>query len=180
MLKQHDHAEVQWHWQRHTSHLPWSPSILNDETIPPAVLSSTIPTFKHYKKLLALQKAHFTAFTTFILRSDIFWTTNHTRFLWKQLSIILSLRSQSLDTCSLWTKPAQVFKSIIPHICCVEKFSVCPYTGQKILILINIWTQFKNILNLKPQTNRKSIACHYTDIYSLYFWHQEGHCGHLN
>lgn len=156
--------------ETHTSYLPSSPSTLNDETIPPTVLSSTIPTFKHYKKLLVLQKAHLTAFTTFILRSDVFWTTNHTRFLWKQLSIILSLRSESLDTCSLWTKPAQVFKNIIPHIFCVQKFSVCPYTGLKILILINIWTQFKNILNLKPQKTRKFITCHYTDIYRLSNW----------
>lgn len=56
------------------------------------------------------------------------------------------------------------------EVFCVENFSVCPYTGLKILILINVLTLFKNILNVMPQTNRKFIAWHYTDVNRLSNW----------
>lgn len=155
---------------------------LSYETIPPAILSSTIhpstiPTFQHYKKLLVLQEAHFTAYTTFILRPDLFWTTNHIRVLWKQLNIILSLRSESLDTHMFLVNKACTGISKYNSLCflcgevfCVEKFSVCPYTWLKILILTSILTQLKNILNVKPLTNKKLIAWHCIDIYRLRNW----------
>lgn len=88
----------------------------------------------HYNKLLVLQESHFTAYATFILRSDMFWTTNHTRVLWKQLGIILPLRSESLDMHMLPVNKActGISKYHSLYFLCEEIFCVPIYSTENI------------------------------------------------
>lgn len=188
VLKQHDHTEVQCYWQRHTPYLPcfnYDPFPL--QFIP---LQSQLPNI--IKKLLVLQEAHFTAYTTFILRPDLFWTTNHTRVLWKQLNIIylvIKIRitghthvpcEQSLHryfkisflTFSVWSfLCGEIFNvekfSLWRSFLCGEIFCVPIYRAEN---NPNILTPIKKTLNVKPQAKRKFIAWHYTDIYRLSNW----------
>lgn len=141
MLKQHDHTEVQWYWQTHI--IPSMTTLISFHVLimRPFLLQAfplqSIPLqsqLSHYNKLLVLQESHFTAYTTLILRSDVFWTTNHTRALWKQLGIILPLRSESLDTHMLPVNKActGISKYHSLHFLCGEISCVPIYRAENI------------------------------------------------